>query len=175
VNGYGLGLDATSRSLLIGVYLLSMIVGALLFPLVSRRATPRVALIGATFLVAIGYALFLPFHQETWQVFANMFIAGLGSGALVGAMPAAAAAAAPVGQTGIAAALTNTTKTIGGSFASAVFAVVLFQGASSAVTATASSLGGYLVVWSICAAGALVAAVLLFFVPKLAFADPVTT
>ncbi|MCS5734009.1 MFS transporter [Herbiconiux daphne] len=171
VNGYGLGLGATSRSLLIGVYLISMIVGALLFPLLSKATSPRVALIGATFLVAIGYALFLPFHQETWQVFVNMFIAGLGSGALVGALPAAAAAAAPPGQTGIAAGLTNTTKTIGGSFASAIFAVVLFQGASTAVTATASSLSGYLIVWSICSAGALVAAVLLFFVPKLAFAD----
>lgn len=171
-NGYGLGLAATSRSILIGAYLLSMIVGALLFPLVSRRSSPRVALIGATFLVAIGYALFLPFHQETWQVVTNMVIAGLGSGALVGALPAAAAAAAPAGQTGIAAGLTNTTKTIGGSFASAVFAVVLFHGASTAVGATASSLSGYLVVWAICAGGALAAAVLLFFVPKLAFADP---
>ncbi|MFB2555818.1 MFS transporter [Herbiconiux liangxiaofengii] len=173
VNGYGLGLGATSRSILIGAYLLSMIVGALLFPLASRRLSPRTALIGATFLVAAGYALFLPFHQETWQVFVNMCIAGIGSGALVGAMPAAAAAAAPIGQTGIAAALTNTTKTIGGSFASAVFAVVLFHGASTAVTATASSLSGYLIVWSICAGGALVAAVLLFFVPKPAFADTV--
>ncbi len=171
VNGFGLGLSAGSRSILIGVYLLSMIVGAILFPIVSRALSPRVTLIGATFLVALGYALFLPFHTETWQVFVNMFIAGIGSGALVGAMPAAAAAAAPEGQTGIAAALTNTTKTIGGSFASAIFAVVLFQGASTAVTATASSLSGYLVVWSICAGGALVAGVLLFFVPKLAFAD----
>jgi len=173
VNGYGLGLDASSISNLIGAYLVSMIVGAILFPMVSRWATPRVTLIGATFLVALGYALFLPFHGEAWQVTLNMVIAGLGSGALVGAMPAAAAAAAPPGQTGIAAALTNTTKTIGGSFASAVFGVVLFQGASAAVTATASSLSGYLVVWSICAGGALVAGVLLFFVPKLAFADPV--
>ncbi|SDZ08081.1 MFS transporter [Herbiconiux ginsengi] len=171
VNGYGLGLGSSSRSILIGVYLLSMIVGALLFPLFSRRSSPRVALIGATFLVALGYALFLPFHAETWQVFVNMFIAGIGSGALVGALPAAAAAAAPRGQTGIAAGLTNTTKTIGGSFASAVFGVVLFQGASAAVTATASSLSGYMTVWAICAGGALVAGVLLFFVPKLAFAD----
>ena len=171
VNGFGLGLDASSISNLIGVYLVSMIVGALLFPFVSRWATPRVTLIGATFLVALGYGLFLPFHAETSQVFVNMFIAGLGSGALVGAMPAAAAAAAPPGQTGIAAALTNTTKTIGGSFASAIFGVVLFQSAATAVTATASSLSGYLVVWSICAGGALVAGVLLFFVPKLAFAD----
>lgn len=171
VNGYGLGLDASDISNLIGAYLISMIVGALLFPIVSKRTSPRIALIAATVLVAIGYGLFLPFHGEVWQAFTNMAIAGLGSGALVGALPAAAAAAAPLGQTGIAAGLTNTTKTIGGSFASAVFGVVLFQGASGAVTATASSLGGYLTVWAICAAGALVAAVLLLFVPKLAFAD----
>jgi MFS family permease len=170
-NGYGLGLAADDISNLIGVYLVSMIIGAVLFPFLSKWTTPRIALIGATFLVAIGYALFLPFHASTVQVFINMFIAGLGSGALVGALPAAAAAAAPKGQTGIAAGLTNTTKTIGGSFASAVFGVVLFQGAAQAVTATASSLSGYMTVWSICAGGALVAAVLLFFVPKLAFSD----
>jgi MFS family permease len=174
VNGYGLGLSASQRSILIGAYLLSMIVGALLFPLVSKRTSPRVALIVAAFLVAGGYLLFLPFHLETWQVFTNMAIAGLGSGALVGAMPAAAAAAAPRGQTGVASALTNTTKTIGGSFASATFGIVLFAGAAGAVTSTASSLGGYLVVWSVCGGGALVAAVLLFFVPKLAFSDEVT-
>jgi len=104
-------------------------------------------------------------------VFLNMIIAGIGSGALVGAMPAAAAAAAPLGQTGIAAALTNTTKTIGGSFASAIFGTVLAMGVLSAAASTASSLSGYLTVWIICGVGALVAAVLLFFVPRLAFAD----
>lgn len=170
-NGYGLGLDSADRSTLIGVYLISMIIGALLFPIVSRRLSPRIALIIAAFLVAIGYLLFIPFHLQTVEVFINMSIAGLGSGALVGAMPAAAAAAAPRGQTGIAAALTNTTKTIGGSFASAVFGIVLAMGLVTAVSATASSLAGYLAVWIICGVGALIAAVLLFFVPKLAFAD----
>ncbi|MET0991382.1 MAG: MFS transporter, partial [Lacisediminihabitans sp.] len=146
-NGYGLGLDSGDRSTLIGVYLISMIIGALLFPVISRRLTPRVALIGAAFLVALGYLLFLPLHLQVWEVFTNMFIAGLGSGALVGAMPAAAAAAAPLGQTGIAAALTNTTKTIGGSFASAVFGIVLAGGVITAVSSTASSLAGYMTVW----------------------------
>lgn len=170
-NGYGLGLTAGQRSILIGAYLISMIVGALLFPLVSSWLTPRVTLIGASFLVAVGYLLFLPFHLQTWEVFTNMAIAGVGSGALVGALPAAAAAAAPRGQTGIATALTNTTKTVGGSFASAVFGVVLLAGAAT-VTATAASLFGYMLVWTICGLGALLAAVLLFFVPRLAFADP---
>jgi MFS family permease len=107
--GYGLGLSTGMRSILIGVYLISMIAGALLFPLLSRRSSPRVALIVAAFFVAAGYLLFLPFHDETWQVLTNMVIAGIGSGALVAALPAAAAAAAPRGQTGIAAGLTNTT------------------------------------------------------------------
>lgn len=169
--GYGLGLDADSISIIIGLYLISMIIGALLFPLVSKWRTPRAALIVAAFLVALGYLLFIPFHAETWQVFMNMVIAGLGSGALVGAMPAAAAAAAPRGQTGIAAALTNTTKTVGGSFASSVFAIVLAIGAVQVAGATAASLFGYYLVWAICGGGAVVAAVLLFFVPKLAFAD----
>lgn len=169
--GYGLGLTSGTISILIGLYLISMIIGALLFPLVSRWRTPRFALIVAAFLVSIGYLLFIPFHLETWQVFMNMVIAGLGSGALVGAMPAAAAAAAPRGQTGIASALTNTTKTIGGSFASSVFAIVLTIGAVHVVGSTAGSLFGYYLVWTICGVGALIAAVLLFCVPKLAFAD----
>ncbi|TBN56265.1 MFS transporter [Glaciihabitans arcticus] len=169
--GFGLGLSSGARSILIGVYLISMIVGALLFPLISRLFTPRRALIIAAFLVAIGYLLFLPFHDTTLQVFTNMFIAGLGSGALVGAMPSAAAAAAPRGQTGIASALTNTTKTIGGSFASSVFAIVLTIGVVQVAGSTASSLFGYMLVWIICGVGALLAAFLLFMVPKFAFAD----
>ncbi|WP_345801973.1 MFS transporter [Microbacterium sp. AZCO] len=169
--GYGLGLDATSRSNVIGVYLVSLIVGAVIFAVTSRRAIPRVILIVASALVGIGYTLFLPFHLELWQVLLNLSIAGIGSGALVAALPAAAAAAAPRGQTGIASALTNTTKTIGGTFASAVFGVVLAAGAGAVASQTAASLGGYMAVWAICAGGGFLAAVLLFFVPKVAFAD----
>lgn len=169
--GYGLGLDATDRSNVIGVYLVSLIVGAVLFAVTSRRASPRAVLIGAAALVGTGYVLLIPLHTELWEVLVCLAIAGLGSGALVAAMPAAAAAAAPRGQTGVASALTNTTKTIGGTMSSAVFGVVLAGGAGAAVAATAAPLAGYITVWAICAAGGFVAAVLLLFVPKVAFAD----
>jgi MFS family permease len=170
-SGVGLGLGSGDRSNVIGVYLVSMIVGALVFPLVSRWTSPRIALIIATFFVATGYLLFLPFHTSVSETVVNMVIAGLGSGALVGALPAAAAAAAPRGQTGIATALTNTTKTIGGSFASATFAIVLTLTHLAFGGKEVSSLGGYLTVFAICGCTALVAALLLFVVPKLAFAD----
>ncbi len=169
--GYGLGLDSDVISYLIGAYLIALIVGALLFPVLARRATPRIALIVAAFFVAGGYLLFIVSHDQPWQVVLNMVIAGIGSGALVAALPSAAAAAAPLGQSGIATGLTNTTKTLGGAFASAVFGVILHLGLTSSSSTAGAGLAAYIAVWAICGVGALIAAVLLFLVPKLAFSD----
>jgi MFS family permease len=171
VYGYGLGTTGFATSLIIGIYLVAMIVGALLYPQVSRWLTPRIALICAAVLIGIGYLLFLPFHTSYPQVITNMAIAGIGSGALVAALPAAAASAAPDTQTGVATGLTNSVKTVGGAIASAVFGIALIQGATEAAAGTAGSLTGYFTVWSICGVTALVAAVLLCFVPKDAFQD----
>jgi MFS family permease len=174
-SGAGLGLDSSLISVVVGVYLISLIVGALLYPLLSNRTTPRVALIVAAFFAAGGYLSFLLFHTTLAETLINMIVAGLGSGALVGALPSTAAAAAPRGQTGIATGLTNTTKTIGGSFASSTFAIVLASSGVMFLGKEVPSLGGYLTVFTICGCGALLAAVLLFLVPKLAFTDAVVS
>jgi MFS family permease len=170
-SGAGLGLSSGGISVVVGIYLISLIVGALLFPFLSNLTSPRVALIIAAFFVAAGYLDFLLLHSTEVETLLNMIVAGLGSGALVGALPAAAAAAAPRGQTGVATGLTNTTKTIGGSFASSTFAIVLASSAVQFLGHSTPTLGGYLTVFTICGCGALVAAVLLFLVPRLAFAD----
>ena len=73
--------------------------------------------------------------------------------------------------------LTNTTKTIGGSFASAVFGIALISAAGQSLgdvagAATAAPLSGYLTVWSVCSVTAFIAGAALLLVPKLAFADP---
>ena len=169
--GYGLGLTTSHVSYVIGVYLVSLIIGAVLFAIFARLLPPRIVLIVAAFLVALGYLLFIPLHDNLVEVLTNMVIAGIGSGALVASLPAAAAAAAPRGQSGITTGLTNTTKTIGGAFASAVFGVVLHAGLSGGV-GSGAGLGSYLIVWTICGVGALAAGIALFFVPKLAFGDP---
>ncbi|MEJ3406131.1 MFS transporter [Rathayibacter sp. YIM 133350] len=170
--GYGLSASSGQTSILIGAYVLSLVVGALLFPVATRFVAPRVALIAASLLVALGYLLFLPFHADYAQVLLNMVIAGIGSGALVAALPAAAAAAAPPTQTGVATGLTNSVKTVGGAVASCVFGIALLSHAGSeAASGTAGSLSGYFTVWTVCGVTALVAAVCLVFVPKLAFAD----
>ncbi|CDK01630.1 putative membrane transport protein [Microbacterium sp. C448] len=172
VYGYGLGTAGFATSLLIGVYLIGMIVGALLFAPVARRITPRITLMGASVLVGIGFLMFLPFHDTYVQVLTNMVIVGFGSGALVAALPAAAASAAPRTQTGVATGLTNSVKTVGGAIASCVFGIALIQGATgAAVDSTAGSFAGYITVWVVCGATALAAAILLAFVPKQAFTD----
>ncbi len=165
--GYGLGLNAQLRGYLIGVYVVSLLAGAGLFPVIARRLTPRIVLIGAAGLVAAGYLSLIVLHGTTVTVASCMVVAGLGSGALVAALPATAAAAAPPHQTGVATGLTNTTKTIGGAFASAVFALALFHGADESTTA--APLSGYQTVWAICGVTALIAVVVLLTVPKVAF------
>lgn len=117
------------------IQLIAMIVGALLFRVLSNRTTPRIAPIVATSFIASGCLMFLPFNANPHQVTINTIVAGIGSGAIVAAPPAAASAEAPLGHTGIAARLTNTMKAIGGSFASAIFTVVLVYAGGQAVIA----------------------------------------
>ena len=101
-----------------------------------------------------------------------MAIAGIGSGALVAALPAAAAAAAPADRTGFVTGMTNTAKTIGGAIASSIFAIALASTGSIAdVEAGHAPLSGYITVWAVCSLTALIAAASLFVVPKGAFAD----
>jgi MFS family permease len=172
VVGYGLGAGASFVSVLIGLYVISLIAGAMLLPLASRVLGPRVALVVATLLVALGYALWIPLHDSTGQTLVNMAIAGVGSGALVAALPAAAAAAAPPDSTGFATGMTNTTKTIGGAIASSIFAIALSATGSIDVEGNVNApLSGYLVVWAVCAWSALLAAASLLVVPKGAFSD----
>ena len=167
VAGYGLGADAGFVSTLIGVYVVFLAIGALTLPLTSRLLGPRTAMVAYCLLVALGYALWLPFHDTTGQALLNMAVAGLGSGALVAALPAVAAAAAPPERTGFATGMTNATKTVGGALASAVFAIALTStGSLDGPEEGRAPLSGYLTVWSICAVAALLAALALLAMPK---------
>ncbi|WP_340539490.1 MFS transporter [Nocardioides sp. GXZ039] len=167
VAGYGLGADAGFVSTLIGVYVIFLALGAFSLPLTTRLLGVRGALVAAAVLTSAGYALWLPFHDSTAQALLNMAIAGLGSGALVAALPASAAAAAPPDRTGFATGMTNATKTVGGAIASSIFAIALASaGSIDDPVEGHAPLSGYLTVWTICAAAALAAALVLAFTPR---------
>jgi MFS family permease len=165
--GHGLGADASFVSALIAVYVVFLAIGAFTLPLTSRLLGPRGALVLGALLVAVGYGLWLPLHDSTGQALVNMAIAGLGSGALVAALPATAAAAAPADRTGFATGMTNATKTIGGAIASSIFAICLAStGSIKDPVKGHAPLSGYLTVWAICAVAALVAAAVLLLMPR---------
>ncbi|MFC6153042.1 MFS transporter [Nocardioides yefusunii] len=167
VTGYGLGAGASFVSILVGVYVLTMAVGAFTLPLWSRLLGARNALVLAAALVALGYALWIPLHDSTVQGLVNMGVAGVGSGMLIAALPAAAAAAAPADRTGFATGMTNATKAVGGAIASSIFAIALAStGSLGDPEAGHAPLSGYLTVWSVCAVAALAAACLLLLAPK---------
>jgi MFS family permease len=176
VRGYGLGADSSFVSTLIGVYVITVAIGAFTLPVTTRLLGVRRTLIVACLMVAGGYALWLPFHDTTLQALTNLAIAGIGSGALVASLPAAAAAAAPPERTGIATGMTNGTKVIGGAIASSIFAIALASTGSIdklGEESTNAPLSGYLVVWGVCSGAALLAAIALMLAPKVAFAEPV--
>lgn len=167
VVGYGLGADASFVSTLIGVYVIFLAIGAFTLPLTSRLLTPRGALVASSLLVALGYALWLPLHGSTGQALLNMAVIGVGSGALVAALPATAASAAPPERTGFATGMTNATKTIGGAIASSVFAIALAStGSIDDPVEGSAPLSGYLTVWGICSGAAVLAAFALLLMPK---------
>lgn len=163
VAGYGLGKGAGFVSVLIVIYVFAMVAGAVGYPVLARRIGARPAMSVAALAVAVGYAMWLPWHASTIQAMANMVVAGLGSGALVAAIPAAATAAAPASEAGMAAGMTNAIKTVGGAVASAIFAIALAATGSIADPKRGHApLSGYLTVWAVCAVAALVAATVLF-------------
>jgi MFS family permease len=176
VRGYGLGADSSFVSTLIGVYVITVAIGAFTLPVTTRLLGVRRTLIVACLMVAGGYALWLPFHDTTLQALTNLAIAGIGTGALVASLPAAAAAAAPPERTGIATGMTNGTKVIGGAIASSIFAIALASTGSIdklGEESTNAPLSGYLVVWGVCSGAALLAAIALMLAPKVAFAEHV--
>lgn len=167
VAGYGLGASAGFVSTLIGIYVVFMAIGAFSLPLTARAFGPRGSLVVSSLLVAVGYAMWLPLHDTTLQALVNMAVIGLGSGALVASLPAAAAAAAPPERTGFATGMTNATKTVGGAIASAVFAIALSAtGSLDDPEEGHAALSGYLTVWAVCAVAALLAAVALTMLPR---------
>jgi MFS family permease len=169
VAGYGLGASAGFVSTLIGVYVIFLAIGAFTLPVTTRWLGARNALVGSALLVALGYGLWLPFHDSTSQALVNMAIVGVGSGALVAALPASAAAGAPSDRTAFATGMTNATKTMGGAIASAVFAIALSStGSIQDPVKGHAPLHGYLVVWSVCAVAALLAALGLLLMPRAA-------
>jgi MFS family permease len=108
--------------------------------------------------------MLLPLHTSLGGFIAAAVVQGLGYGLLLGALPARLAELAPADSTGIATGIYNSLRTLGGSLAGAIFAVML--GAAMAQGASFASVGGYIAIWTFSGVAFVVCTVALLFLKK---------
>ncbi|GAA1556974.1 MFS transporter [Actinomadura kijaniata] len=148
-EGYGFGMSALSIALVTLPATVAAMLASTLLPRVAARTGYRRALVGSFALVAAGFGGFAAFHGALWPLVVSLLLAGVGLGASLSAMPTVIVEASDPSRTGVAAALYNNVKTLGGAVAGGVFGSLL---------SGIGGQGGYVAVWLAGAAGALVAA-----------------
>lgn len=174
VVGYGLGVGAGFVSVGIATQVICIAIGALSFPSLAGLLGARRAVVLAALVGAVGAGLWLPFHNSPGQALVNLGLTGLGAGAVMAALPVLAALAAPPDRTGFATGMNSVGKNLGGTIASAIFAIVLSAtGSLDTVADRFAPFSGYLTVWSTCAAAALLAGLVLLLVPRSFDKEPV--
>ncbi|MFD6531872.1 MFS transporter [Streptomyces sp. NPDC060184] len=154
-DGYGFGLGALAISLVSLPGAVGSVVGSLSTAALAKRIGYRPTLMAAFGLVALTFTQFAFFHEEMWQMATGSAFLGLGIGLALGAMPTVIVEASEPARTGIAAALYNNVKTLGGAVAGGVFASLL--GAFRSDLTGEPGEGGYTAVWLVGAAAALAA------------------
>jgi len=172
-TGYGFAASAGTASAVTAVVTILATIGAATFAPIARRVGIRTVLVTGAILAASGSLVQIAFHDQLWQIFLVSAINGIGMGLLLGALPALVAEVAPSDQTGIATGVYNSLRTLGGSAAGAVFAVILAGFTASG--SLSSSIGGYVTIWGVCAGAFLIAAVALAFMRMPSPADTTTT
>ncbi|MCD2498857.1 MFS transporter [Microbacterium nymphoidis] len=172
-TGYGFAASAGTASAVTAVVTILATIGAATFAPIARRVGIRTVLVTGAILAASGSLVQIAFHDQLWQIFLVSAINGTGMGLLLGALPALVAEVAPSDQTGIATGVYNSLRTLGGSAAGAVFAVILAGFTASG--SLSSSIGGYVTIWAVCAGAFLIAAVALAFMRMPSPADTTTT
>ncbi|MQY02596.1 MFS transporter [Actinomadura macrotermitis] len=148
-RGYGFGLSALAIALATLPAQLAAVAASALAPRVAGRIGYRATLVGSFALAAAGFLAFCVLHGLLWGMVLALLVAGAGMGAALSAMPTVIVEATDPGRTGVAAALYNNVKTLGGAVAGGVFGALL---------GGTPGIGGYIAVWLIAGLSAVLAA-----------------
>lgn len=157
-SGYGFGFAVGSLSLLTAGFSTMLVLGSLLSTPLTRRFGLRGPLAVASIVAGVAFTATIFTHSTLSTMIATMVVLWLAAGIVLGLAPTIVAEAAPIGQTGIAAGLYNTLRSVGSALAGAVFALSL----GAFVTVSGVGIGGYTVIWVISAVGFVIAGALVF-------------
>lgn len=164
-TGYGLGQSMLVAGLVMGPSGLVMMAMAPLSARISRARGPKTTLMVGAVVVAAGYGLGTVLMSAIWQLVLVSAVIGAGIGLAYGAMPALIMAAVPLSETAAANSLNTLMRSIGTSISSAVSGAILAQLTMSLGPVTVPSQDGFRVVLALGAVMALIALVIMSFIP----------
>jgi len=147
-TGYGFGLSPVDLAAVALPAAFTAVVGAAGTAMIARRIGYRPALVASFALVALGLVGQAAAHDALWHFVVLKPLIGLGTGVALGAMPTVIVEAADPARAGIATALYNNVKTLGGAVAGGIVASVL---ATMALGPDPTE-SAYVTVWLLCAA-----------------------
>lgn len=160
-TGYGFG-----KSILVGgLCMLPGGIAMLLLSPVSAKLRPRTALIIGSLIIAAGFASRIWLTGSLWQVILGASIAGAGTGIAYAAMPGLIMRAAPRSELAAANGLNALFRSVGSSLASAIGGAILAAKTMNLGGHELPSLGGYQLLFAICAGSAVLAALLAAVIP----------
>ncbi|MET0928162.1 MAG: MFS transporter, partial [Aeromicrobium sp.] len=139
--------------------------------LIARRGAPQTLALGAT-IVAVGFLVRIVVHDSLWQVIVGATIIGAGTGIGYAAMPSLINAHTPPDEMGAANGLNTLFRSLGSSLASAIGGSILAGSTVIVGSFAVPSLGAYQQIFAICGGAAVVAAVLVLFIPHRPATDP---
>ncbi|GAA0941777.1 MFS transporter [Actinocorallia libanotica] len=166
-TGYGFGLSSMDLAAVALPAAFTSVIGAAGTAVIARRVGYRPALVASFALVALGLLGQAVAHDALWHFVVLKPLIGLGTGIALGAMPTVIVEGADPARAGIATALYNNVKTLGGAVAGGIVASVLATMALGAVPTE----GAYVTVWLLCAACCVAACVLVLFARRTESAD----
>lgn len=165
-SGYGVG-----SSLLVGglVLLPSGVAMLLLAPLaarlIARSGAPLTLALGAS-IIAIGWLGRIVVTDSLWQVVVFTTVVGIGTGIGYAAIPSIINTHTPASEVSAANGLNTLFRSLGSSLASAIGGSLLASQTITLAGHNIPSLNGYRILFALCAAAAVLAAICVSFIPN---------
>jgi EmrB/QacA subfamily drug resistance transporter len=163
VAGYGFSADVTKS----GLYLLpmtgAMFAAGVLAGRLAERFGSKLVLLAGSVLSIPPFVLLAVAHDQSWQIYLAVTVAGLSIGLAFSAMSALVVEAVAADQTGVASGMNANIRTIGGAIGSGIGASLLSSGVTAAHPLPAGA--GYTHVFWLLSAAAVLASLAATIVP----------
>ncbi|MFE7711789.1 MFS transporter [Streptomyces sp. NPDC057486] len=164
-TGYGLGASLVVSGLCLLPGGVSMVALSPVSARISARYGPKVSLMLAAAIIAVGYVVRYFTSHSLWLIIAGATVVASGTAIAYSALPALVMRGVPVSETGAANGLNTLMRSIGQAFCSATVAAVLTNLTFRVGGRTAPTLHAYQLVFLIAAGAALLALTVTLFLP----------